>query len=142
MKTPIIKNLSCCLKFVLLVVVIIYVGFGIYLGQITKNIMLSAFECCTAVENNPYSDMISDENYNHFIHRQWLDYSHPDANYKYHIYAPFVIHWFVGANVWIDYSDEFTINNQFRSASRGVTVKFSLELQNKHWKILDVYEAP
>lgn len=137
-----IKKIPSILKLVLLVVIIIYIGFGIYLGNITKNIMASAFECCAAVENNPYCDIISDENYNRFIHRRLLDYSNPDANYKYRLYTPLVIHWFVGANVWIYYSDEFTINNHFRSASRDVPVKFSLELKDMHWKIINVHEDP
>ena len=51
----------------LLLFALVYLAYGYYLGQMTEEVMLSAFAERGYVENNKYSNMISDENYNYMV---------------------------------------------------------------------------
>ena len=130
------------LLLVLLLFGLVYLAYGYYLGHIVKSVTVSAFESYKAVENNPYLDIISDENYNHLVKRQYHDFTLPNTYDKYFISPALVIHWFDGAIAYIRYNYEYFQNDEINSGSMGVVVKFTLKLQDGQWKIVDIYEGP
>lgn len=129
------------LKWVLAVGLVIYIVSCICLSWQLYGLMKSAFDCYEAVENNPYNDIIADEDYNRLIQRRGLDFNQAGVWDEYLILGPFAVHWLVGgkAVAWYDYK---YYGSEFNSISSGVPVVFSLRLEDFRWRIVDIFEAP
>ena len=85
----------CCLRWSIWLTGIIWV-------QMTEEVMLSAFAERGYVENNKYSNMISDENYNYMVISGRFD--EPQTPLYITQKRPFVVHWFCGAYVGIKFN--------------------------------------
>lgn len=136
------KKLPGWLKWVLVVILVIYIGSCIYLSWQLYGVMKSAFECYEAVENNPYSEIIADEDYNRLVRRRHYDFESAEAWDEYKILGPLAVHWLVGgkAVAWYDY--DYYVGSEHKSGSSGVPVVFSLRLEDFRWRIVDIFEAP
>lgn len=136
------KPVQAALLAILLIFLPIYLAYGYYIGRITKDIMLSAFEQNYYVENNPYNDVISDEYYNWFVVKAMADYNRPNSYDKTHLSSPLVLHWFTGAEVWISYDYSFYVGKENMINLTNILVKFSYKLQNGDWQVMDCYVGP
>ena len=138
-----LRRIPVPLRMGLAALVVLYAAFGVYLGSMIKEIMTSAFEAEAYAVNNPYSDIISDEYYNRYVHRARHDFSQPGASYEYQLSPlPVVVHWFAGARVCIWYDDHYEDDTGRMSGSSGVPVLFTLAWQDGGWRVVDFYEAP
>ena len=95
----------------LLLFALVYLAYGHYLGQMTEEVMLSAFAERGYVENNKYSNMISDENYNYMVISGRFD--EPQTPLYITQKRPFVVHWFCGAyEFYIEAAKRSVVYNQ------------------------------
>ncbi len=123
----------------LLFFLLTYLAYGHYLGQITEEVMLSAFAERGYVENNKYSDMISDENYNYMVISGRFD--NPQTPLYITKKRPFVVHWLFGAKVWIKFNFSYGEGKTMASYD-DIPMIFLLERQNGRWWITEVKEGP
>lgn len=127
------------LLLVLLLLGLVYLAYGHYLGQMTEEVMLAAFAEQGYVENNPYSDIISDEDYNYMVISGRFE--NPQTQFYITKKRPFVVHWLFGANVWIKFNFSYG-DGKTMASYEDIAMKFVLELQNGRWRITEVKEEP
>ena len=116
-----------------------YLAYGHYLGQMTEEVMLSAFAERGYVENNKYSNMISDENYNYMVISGRFD--EPQTPLYITQKRPFVVHWFCGAYVGIKFNFSYG-EGKTMASYEDITMNFILKLQNGQCYITNVEEGP
>lgn len=124
----------------LLAVVVFVVGYIIYgnqLGVVTRDVLFSALDSHCYVENNPYADIISDEEYYHLMADKYGDVDTVNGYSNIRCKKPFVLHWFAGAYVWSQYDYSYYMNGEERVCLTDVPVKFTYKLQNGQWHIID-----
>lgn len=132
------RPLLSALLLVLLLFGLVYLAYGHYLGHIVKSVTVSAFESYKAVENNPYLDIISGEDYNKMNFRSRMNFEIPNSYDRIVMKRPFVIHWFTGANVWINHDYYFYDGEYWSTCLTGMDNRFTLKLQNGQCRITDL----
>lgn len=116
----------------------IYLVYGYSIGQAAKMVMTSAFEAEAYAVNNPYSDIISDENYNKMVINGSEFYRTYDGYAENRFKFPFVLHWFSGAVVWIGFENKYYFfEDDFVQYDVGRSVKFICKYQDGKWHIMD-----
>ncbi len=134
-------NKYSCKRYILVFAALlaaIYLIYGYHIGQTAKAVMVSAFEAEAYAVNNPYADIISDENYNKMVINGSEFYHIYDGYAKNRFKLPFVVHWFSGAVVWIGFEHKYYFyEDDFISYDVGRSAKFICKYQNGKWNILD-----
>lgn len=131
-RTCLLSLLSACVIFV-----VIYVVYGYQFGVVTRDVLFSALDSHCYVENNPYVDIISDEDYYHLVAHKYGDYDAVNGYSNIRCKNPFVFHWFDGAYVWSQYDYSYYLNGEEMVCLSSVDVKFTYKLQNGQWHITD-----
>lgn len=127
----------CKMLLAAVVFVVVYMIYGYQLGETTYNVLLSALDSHSYVEDNPYADIISDEEYYHLMAHKYGDYDEANGYSYIHCKKPFVLHWFAGAYVWSRYDYSYYLNGEEMVCLSDVGVQFTYKLQNGQWHITD-----
>lgn len=117
--------------------VVFYMAYGHHIGATAEDVLLSALESHSYVENNPYADIISDEQYYHLMVCKYGDCNATNGYSEISCKTPFVLHWFSGAYVWSRYDYAYWRDGEEMMHLSDVGVKFTYKLQDGHWRIMD-----
>lgn len=129
-------SVLCKTLLVVVIFVAIYIIYGHQLSVATRDVMFSALDSHGYVENNPYAEMISDEEYYHLMANKYGDYDEANGYSYIHCKKPFVLHWFTGAYVWSQYDYSYYLNGKEMICLSDVDVQFTYKLQNGEWHII------
>lgn len=126
------KPLLSGLLMVVVLLTAVYMAYGHYIGKMVHEIVLSALMSGHYAEGNPYADMIADEDYNKMVILQPKYAEGQEISEAVRCGSPFVVHWFVGAEVWVKYECAYFVH------SWPVTIRFSLDRQDGEWRVTEL----
>lgn len=115
----------------------LYMFYGYHIGAEVRQVLLSALESHSYAENNPYADMISDEQYYRLMAQKYGDFDEAEGYSHIRCKQPWVLHWFAGAYVWSSYDYTYYQNGEAQVNLTDVTVRFTCKQQAVRWRIVD-----
>lgn len=121
-----------------------YISVNLFLNVKLSNIRRASYEAMG--QNNPYSSVISDEDFEKMCYRNDLFLKDNEATAlleEESFSTPiFTIHWFFGAKSFYWYTYEALNGEEVIRGSWNVPIFVTWEFQHGKWVITDFYEAP